>query len=230
MLLDVTVVVSKLGSIAEAGKTLSNLQTLVKDKPVPRKNVGQAMAGLLKRNGSKKGESTGEVQDEATEEVNGDADEEGESLGIIPAEDEAKPTDAAAEVSDEKQPEAEAGEGEGDRPNPTEKDYATPADAEAAAPPAPPKDTASARLSTEEPTLQEEAVVAETLTAPPTEKEDLPVPPVEPVDQAGPEEGNPEPPAPPAKEEVSIPEAPESTPLIEEQVSGGTKPVTPAKD
>jgi len=82
---DVTVISQRLGPIAEAGKNIAKLQTLVNDKSIPRKNVSQAMAGLLKRSGSKK-----EVDADATTVEPGaekdDGDEEGESLGVLTTE------------------------------------------------------------------------------------------------------------------------------------------------
>jgi vacuolar protein sorting-associated protein 54 len=86
---DVALVAARLVPLAEAGKNVASLETLVKDKPLPRKPMGQAVAGFLKRGNSKdesKGAAgpddmgvTGEKQDE--DEVE---DEDGESLGVIP--------------------------------------------------------------------------------------------------------------------------------------------------
>lgn len=223
MLLDVTVITSKLGSIAEAGKNLSNLQSLIKDKPVPRKNVGQTMAGLLKRNGSKKGESAGEAVEEGSEgkdKDEGDADEEGESLGIVPADQEAKPAEEDNEAGAAKDPESEAAA----IPSPPEKD--TKVSADVGAPPTPPKDTAALRSpSGDEPDGQDEATTADVLTAAPTSKDDLPVPPIEPVDDTAEtgEERDTAPPPPPDKEVAAVPER-------QPQESGEEKPEAPSKE
>jgi hypothetical protein len=105
MMTDVTVISQRLGPIAEAGKDIAKLQTLVKDKSIPRRNVSQAMAGLLKRSSSKK-----EVdQEESTAEPaadKDDGDEDGESLGILTKE---QATDQEAQaVSDAAELEATA--------------------------------------------------------------------------------------------------------------------------
>ena len=185
MMLDVTVINQKLGSIAEAGKNLTSLQMLVKDKPVPRKNVSQTMAGLLKRNGSKKDtpeDSEAEKDAEAETREEGDGDEDGESLGIIPMEDEKKgdepvppPTETPAEQSDSTQLQPPALPEKSDDVGTTEQPPTTP-----------PKDTISIRPSSEEvsaePTAQEEAVTDEVLTAPPTKEAELPVAHLEPLD------------------------------------------------
>lgn len=84
MMTDVTVISQRLGPIAEEGKNIAKLQTLVKDKSMPRKNVSQAMAGLLKRSTSKK-ETDQEETMETTAEKD-DGDEDGESLGILTSE------------------------------------------------------------------------------------------------------------------------------------------------
>ena len=49
MSLDVALISSRLAPLAEAGKSVSSLVTLVKDKPTPRKPVGQAVRGLLRK-------------------------------------------------------------------------------------------------------------------------------------------------------------------------------------
>jgi vacuolar protein sorting-associated protein 54 len=92
---DVALVASRLVPLAEAGKNVASLETLVKDKPLPRKPMGQAVAGFLKRGNSKdesKGAAgiddsgvTGEKEDEDEGE-----DEDGESLGVIPDQVEAE--------------------------------------------------------------------------------------------------------------------------------------------
>lgn len=199
MLLDVTVITQKLGSIAEAGKNLTSLQMLVKDKPVPRKNVSQTMAGLLKRNGSKKdsssgpapdGEGTAEGKDKDKEEGDGDADEDGESLGIIPAGDEEKddsaplPAETTAVESETVQTQPQASP----PALPDKSDKSDEPTGSGQPPTTPPKDSIPIRSSTEveaqssEPTAQEETTTDEILTAPPTSKEELPVAPVEPLD------------------------------------------------
>lgn len=201
MLLDVTVITQKLGSLAEAGKNLTSLQMLVKDKPVPRKNVGQTMAGLLKRNGSKKDsasspapEDEGALPEKDKEE--GDGDEDGESLGIIPAEDQTEKKDDVVSESPETPAPAPAittePESETAQPPPPalpEKSDRQTGPTESEQPPTtPPKDPVPIQSSTEtdvepfESTAQEEAVADDILTAPPTKKDELPVAPVQPLD------------------------------------------------
>jgi vacuolar protein sorting-associated protein 54 len=86
MLLDVTLIASRLSGLAEAGKSVSSLQTLVKDKSVPRKNVSQTMAGLLRRNASgtkingKDGVSEVDEAKAAEEPVDGDGEGAEEDL------------------------------------------------------------------------------------------------------------------------------------------------------
>lgn len=196
MMLDVTVINSKLSTIAEAGKNLSSLQTLVKDKPVPRKNVGQTMAGLLKRNGAKKGDGAesgdGEVSADGEAAKGDDGDEEDEGLGILPAET----ADQPASTADSKEPAAEsaepapaakgnpptptpAGESKLPAPRPPEKD-------DAQTPSTPSRDAGKFRPSLESrltDLAQEDAITEEVLAAPPTDAQDLPVAPIQPVDE-----------------------------------------------
>jgi hypothetical protein len=83
---DVTLIATRLAPLAETGKTVSSLETLVKEKPIPRKPMGQAVAGFLKR-GSKdvpKADGANAVDGEEQEqEEEGEEDEEGEELGVL---------------------------------------------------------------------------------------------------------------------------------------------------
>lgn len=86
---DVALVAAKLVPLAEAGKNVASLETLVKDKPLPRKPMGQAVAGFLKRGNSKDeskvaagADETGVAGDKEAEDEG--EDEDGESLGVIP--------------------------------------------------------------------------------------------------------------------------------------------------
>lgn len=47
MLADVTLIVSKLGPLSEAGKSVGSLETVVKDKPVPKKTMGEGLKGMF---------------------------------------------------------------------------------------------------------------------------------------------------------------------------------------
>lgn len=81
MLLDVTLISSRLAPLAEAGKTVASLQTLVKDKPTPRRNVSQTMAGLLRRSASGTAKGDGkkkEGEGDAGEAKDGDGAEMGD--------------------------------------------------------------------------------------------------------------------------------------------------------
>jgi vacuolar protein sorting-associated protein 54 len=189
MLLDVIVITQKLGSISEAGKNLTSLQMLVKDKPLPRKNVGQTMAGLLKRNGSKKDDSvTGPaddkdagVEDQDKDKEGGDGDDEdGENLGILPPDDETKedsridPTETPATESKKVEPPALPEKSDASS---TEKAPTTPRKD-----PNPIQSSIEAEIKVPQATAQEESVAEEVLTAPPTSKDELPVLPVAPLD------------------------------------------------
>lgn len=195
---DVMVISSRLGPIAEAGKNIAKLQTLVKDKSIPRKNVSQAMAGLLKRSSSKKDVEQDETIVEPTAEKD-DGDEDGESLGILTkeqatdqeaqtagdAEQAAATTTSIIEPSSSERVETPAASTEEvaaptveSASEPTE----TPAAPDAPAPTTPSKDDVieTERLEAAE---EDEPTVTETLAAPPVEEKELPVEPVSPVDQ-----------------------------------------------
>jgi len=200
MLTDVTVISQRLGPLAEAGKNIAKLQTLVKDKSIPRKNVSQAMAGLLKRSASKKEVEQGETVDEPTAEKD-DGDEDGESLGILTKE---QATDQEAQTADDAEREA-ASITQAVEPSPTPIDTSVattegsaptavpaaepaglaeptkPSPADDSAPTTPLKDTA---IETEklEPAGEDDTTVTETLAVPPLQEKELPVDPVSPMD------------------------------------------------
>lgn len=201
---DVTVISQRLGPIAEAGKNMTKLQTLVKDKSIPRKNVSQTMAGLLKRSGSKKEvEQEENVPEPATEKDDGD--EEGDSLGILTKE---QATDQEAQTANEAElaaaavtPVAESTEitdssgtpaTRSDDPAPTapsidpSHEPANPFEAPITetggpSPTIPQKDTVP-EIKELELAEEDEPTVTETLAAPPVEEKELPVQPVSPMD------------------------------------------------
>jgi hypothetical protein len=197
MLTDVSVISQRLGPLAEAGKNIAKLQTLVKDKSIPRKMVSQAMAGLLKRSSSKKEVEQEETAGDATVEKD-DGDEDGESLGILTKE---QATDQEAQAADDAEREAalatpaveaistpieisepttevsvptadSAGE-------PTEPKETSPTDV--TAPTTPAKDNV-AETDKLEPAGEDDATVTETLAASPVQEKELPVDPVSPMD------------------------------------------------
>ena len=82
---DVALLNARLTPLSSAGKTVNSLETLVKDKSTPRRPIGQAMKGMLKRVNSgsmpKSGEengsaSSGECKGEATEETRKSGEDE----------------------------------------------------------------------------------------------------------------------------------------------------------
>jgi len=221
MLTDVTVISQRLGPLAEAGKNIAKLQTLVKDKSIPRKNVSQAMAGLLKRSSSKKEVEQEEAAGEPAVEKD-DGDEDGESLGILTKE---QATDQEAQTADDAEREAELTtpaveptpiSTEASEPTtevsvptadpagePTELKDTSPTDVPAPSTPA--KDTV-AGMEKLEPAGEDDATVTETLAAPPVQEKELPVDPVSPMDA-------------------------ENAPLtIEENIAEDAPPALPVKD
>ncbi|WVQ64963.1 uncharacterized protein L199_003133 [Kwoniella botswanensis] len=83
MLQDVALISIRLTPLSESGKEVSKLENLVKEKPTPRKPIGQAMSGFLRRNGSQKGPSSvGEgVEDEKDQDgADDEVDEDGAGL------------------------------------------------------------------------------------------------------------------------------------------------------
>jgi hypothetical protein len=219
MLTDVTVISQRLGPLAEAGKNIAKLQTLVKDKSIPRKNVSQAMAGLLKRTSSKKEVDQEEAAGDATVEKD-DGDEDGESLGILTKE---QATDQEAQTADDAEREAAlaipaveptpiptetlkpttevsvpTAESAGE---PTELKETSPTDVPAPTTPAKDNVTETERL---EPAGEDDATVTETLAASPVQEKELPVDPVSPMDAEN---------ATPAKEENTKEDAPPALPV-----------------
>jgi len=201
MLTDVTVISQRLGPLAEAGKNIAKLQTLVKDKSIPRKNVSQAMAGLLKRSASKKEVEQGEIVDETTAEKD-DGDEDGESLGILTKE---QATDQEAQTAENAEREAASATPVVEpSPIPIDTSVATtegsaPTAISAAEPPAGLAESTKASPADEsapttplkrtmigaeqlEPAGEDDATVTETLAVPPLQEKELPVDPVSPMD------------------------------------------------
>lgn len=216
MMTDVTVIAQRLGPIAEAGKNIATLQTFVKDKSMPRKNVGQAMAGLLKRSGSKKEVNQEEpAADSAAEKDDGDEDQDGESLGILTS-------DQATDRETQNRADEAARDEESSEPGvasavqavkTTEESIPTTADE---APTTQPKDlvTETKKL---EPAEEDDTTVTETLAAPLEEKE-LPVEPVSPMDAED---------APSTADDKDAAEEPPMLPLKDNKTSSDLDPVAP---
>jgi hypothetical protein len=226
MLTDVTVISQRLGPLAEAGKNIAKLQTLVKDKSIPRKNVSQAMAGLLKRSSSKKEVEQEETAGDATVEKD-DGDEDGESLGILTKE---QATDQEAQTADDAEREAalatpavESSPAPIDTSEPTTEVSVPTADSareptelketsptDVTAPTTPAKDTV-AETEKLEPAGEDDATVTETLAASPVQEKELPVDPVSPMDAEN---------AQPAKEANTAEEAPPALPVKDANSDG----------
>jgi len=224
MLTDVTVISQRLGPLAEAGKNIAKLQTLVKDKSIPRKNVSQAMAGLLKRSSSKKELEQEKTAGEATVEKD-DGDEDGESLGILTKEqaidqeaqtaDDAEREAALATPAVESSPapietsastaessaETAASPVQPGKPTPTSPTENTTPDVPAPTTPAKDTETETEKL---EPAGEDDTTVTETLAAPPVQEKELPVDPVSPMDAEN---------APLTKEENIAEDAPPALPV-----------------
>ena len=82
---DVALISSRLASLSESGKTVTSLETLVKDKTTPRRPMGQAMAGLMRRATSGASSKKAEIPIEnGVKGVNGD--EEGVAMVEEPVE------------------------------------------------------------------------------------------------------------------------------------------------
>jgi hypothetical protein len=223
---DVTVISQRLGPLAEAGKNIAKLQTLVKDKSIPRKNVSQAMAGLLKRSSSKKEVEQEETAGDATVEKD-DGDEDGESLGILTKE---QATDQEAQTANDAEREAalatsavessptpiETSASTADVSVPTADSVVEPTEptetsiSDAPAPITPAKDTLT-ETEKLEPAGEDDATVTETLAASPVREKELPVDPVSPMDAEI---------APPAKEENATEDAPPALPVKDANSDG----------
>ncbi|WWC87960.1 uncharacterized protein L201_002862 [Kwoniella dendrophila CBS 6074] len=83
MLQDVALISIRLTPLSESGKDMSKLETLVKEKATPRKPIGQAMSGFLRRNGSQKGDSPvieGDSQEKKDGQEDVEDDEDGAGL------------------------------------------------------------------------------------------------------------------------------------------------------
>ncbi|WWD16451.1 hypothetical protein CI109_100877 [Kwoniella shandongensis] len=85
MLQDVALISIRLRpiSISESGKSISTLETLVKEKSTPRKPIGQTVSGLLRRNNSTQSKAeNGAQQEEVKDEEEGDGDEDEDGAGL----------------------------------------------------------------------------------------------------------------------------------------------------
>lgn len=69
MVADVALIANKLGPLSEAGKTVTSLETVVKDKTVPKRSVGDNLKGMF----AKKGKEEVKVDPKA---INGDKKDE----------------------------------------------------------------------------------------------------------------------------------------------------------
>jgi len=58
MMQDVALISSRLAPLSESGSSVASLETLVREKPTPRRPIGQAMRGMLNRVGSGSAPST----------------------------------------------------------------------------------------------------------------------------------------------------------------------------
>ena len=114
MLQDVALLNARLGPLSESGKSMSSLETLVKDKPTPRRAIGQAMRGMFN---SGSGPKT-PVKEDAQDELNAEGarkisedDEEGPIVEEGTEETAAKPNKSTVseavvdQVADSEQPE-----------------------------------------------------------------------------------------------------------------------------
>ena len=84
MLQDVIHISSRLSPLSESGKSVASLETLVKDKPTPRRPMGQAMAGLLRK--ASAGPSTKKTQNgvrDTAETVNEEVDDDEDGVGML---------------------------------------------------------------------------------------------------------------------------------------------------
>jgi hypothetical protein len=226
MLTDVSVISQRLGPLAEAGKNIAKLQTLVKDKSIPRKNVSQAMAGLLKRSSSKKEVEQEETAGDATVEKD-DGDEDGESLGILTKE---QATDQEAQAADDAEREAalatpaveaistptETSEPTTEVSVPTADSAREPTEPTETSPSGVPAPTTPAKdnvAETEklEPAGEDDATVTETLAASPVQEKELPVDPVSPMDAEN---------APLVTEENATEDAPPALPVKDANADG----------
>lgn len=92
---DATLINTRLSPLCETGKDTASLIALVKDKPTPRRAIGQAMKGMMSRVNSTslpKSASSGTLDAEATEGVerkSGEEDEDGPAIA-----DEGPPAEA----------------------------------------------------------------------------------------------------------------------------------------
>ncbi|WWC60373.1 uncharacterized protein I303_102944 [Kwoniella dejecticola CBS 10117] len=99
---DVALLIIKLTPLSESGTEVSKLDTLVKEKPTPRKPIGQAMSGFLRRNGSQRSDIGSPVDPVSANTEAGDGvdvaeDEDGDGDGAGLAED----TKGIRELSDQ---------------------------------------------------------------------------------------------------------------------------------
>ena len=85
MMQDVVHISSRLSPLSESGKSVGSLVTLVKDKPTPRRPMGQAMAGLLRKAsvGTSAKKAQNGVRDDTTEGLDEEVDDDEDGVGML---------------------------------------------------------------------------------------------------------------------------------------------------
>jgi len=86
MIQDVAFISSRLSTLSESGKNVASLETLVKDKPTPRRPMGQTMAGLLRKaSAATSPKTTEQGPKEEAKRPNGDVplDEDEDGVGMV---------------------------------------------------------------------------------------------------------------------------------------------------
>nr|XP_019050447.1 hypothetical protein I302_00879 [Kwoniella bestiolae CBS 10118]OCF29377.1 hypothetical protein I302_00879 [Kwoniella bestiolae CBS 10118] len=196
ILQDVALISIRLTPLSESGKEVSKLETVVKEKPTPRKPIGQAMSGFLRRNGSQKGVSSGEV-DEEVKEQEGDEDEDGEGLtgGDVKDNQIERQKVEGDKVIEEKTGEVFDEKVNGEPAGPTEETKGA-------------VESDEARKADNSPSAVESESIVET----PTDVPDVPAPSKINVDDQAPEIPTKESPNPPGKDESELPTPPPPPP------------------
>lgn len=86
---DVALIKDRLAPLSESGSSVASLETLVRDKPTPRRPIGQTMRGMLKRVGSesipKSAESPSENGDATSADDERKSGEDEDSLTVTEA-------------------------------------------------------------------------------------------------------------------------------------------------
>ncbi|WVQ78816.1 hypothetical protein IAT38_000907 [Cryptococcus sp. DSM 104549] len=202
MLQDVALITIRLKPLSESGKAISSLESLVREKSVPRKPIGQAVGGFLRRSNSQSKEGAAEAGEGVDEGGKKTQAEEGQ--GGEEEEDGAELTETAGKAEEQKD---EAKEASGTATPVPATEPEPPSESQPEAPPtsSPPADKDVAQSVSGEPTASPPAEAAQ--EAPPTlpAKEDErsgspPPPPVEKTEKTENAGGDVAPPATPSKE------------------------------